>query len=237
MIQNILKSELQNAGITNPLLIKGVLAIVSKESGFVPKSETSYKNTSNERIRKTFSKTKTLSEQDLLELKKSDAKFFNFVYNGVGGNNANEGYKFRGRGLNQLTGKNNYLYYGNKLGLDLIKNPELVNDKTTACKIVALYFKTAFDNNKKLIQTRYGVKNANEVKDPTTAVKIVYNANAGFKKTESMFLNAEGFKRALDYMLNATNEIIETGAKNPLLTGLFFLVLISSILILTIKNK
>lgn len=38
----------------------------------------------------------------------------NFVYGGRLGNGQNEGHKYRGRGIIQLTGKNNYINYGKK---------------------------------------------------------------------------------------------------------------------------
>ena len=50
----------------------------------------------------------------------------NRVYGGRMGNAPDEGYKFRGRGFIQLTGKNNYTRLGKYLGVDLINNPDLV---------------------------------------------------------------------------------------------------------------
>jgi putative chitinase len=37
-----------------------------------------------------------------------------------------EGYKFRGRGYIQLTGKNNYIAFGKLVNIDLVANPDLV---------------------------------------------------------------------------------------------------------------
>ena len=47
----------------------------------------------------------------------------NFVYGGRLGNGQDEGYKYRGRGIIQLTGKNNYKNYGKKINADLVNNP------------------------------------------------------------------------------------------------------------------
>jgi putative chitinase len=54
------------------------------------------------------------------------------VYGGRMGNgleSTKEGYKFRGRGALQTTGKENYKKLGDFLGVDLISNPDLVATK------------------------------------------------------------------------------------------------------------
>lgn len=54
----------------------------------------------------------------------------NRVYNGRLGNAlfSDDGWTFRGRGASQTTGRSNYQRLGLKTGLDLVKNPDLVND-------------------------------------------------------------------------------------------------------------
>ncbi|ADK31444.1 putative Lys-endolysin; glycoside hydrolase [Brachyspira pilosicoli 95/1000] len=49
----------------------------------------------------------------------------NFVYGGRLGNAEDEGYKYRGRGIIQLTGKSNYKKYGKKINVNLVNNPDL----------------------------------------------------------------------------------------------------------------
>ena len=46
--------EAKKAGITNQYAIAGMLAIISKESSFIPKQERAYSGTSNSRIRKVY---------------------------------------------------------------------------------------------------------------------------------------------------------------------------------------
>lgn len=45
---------------------------------------------------------------------------------GNGDEESKEGYKFRGRGYIQLTGKNNYRTFGKVIDIDLVERPELV---------------------------------------------------------------------------------------------------------------
>jgi putative chitinase len=54
------------------------------------------------------------------------------VYGGRMGNGAEatkEGYKFRGRGYIQLTGKENYTAFGKSIGEDILSNPDVVSSK------------------------------------------------------------------------------------------------------------
>lgn len=48
---------------------------------------------------------------------------------GNGGETTGEGFKFRGRGYIQLTGKNNYVAFGKSINEDVVSNPDLVSTK------------------------------------------------------------------------------------------------------------
>lgn len=58
---------------------------------------------------------------------RSPEKLANFVYAGRMGNvNAGDGFRFKGRGPIQLTGRSNYLQMGQAIGADLVGRPELM---------------------------------------------------------------------------------------------------------------
>jgi predicted chitinase len=197
--KDIIVNELKNAGITNQYSIAAILAVIDKESAFKPQTEISYANTSNARIRSIPLFKKQLantSDADLTILKKDEVKFFNKVYNGIAGNSPTEGFAYRGRGFNQLTGKGNYQKYAEILKLDLVKNPDLVNDPKIAAKVAAAYFVRNFKNNAAIVKARYGANNINDFKDAKTAVNAFYNANAGFRKDTSKDVT-EGKTKAL----------------------------------------
>lgn len=178
---NVLKSEMANAGITNPFMQTAILAIALKESGFNPgASEVSYATTSNQRIKSIFSKTKALTDAQLDTLKKDKTAFFNYVYNGIIGNGPNDGYKYRGRGFNQLTGRANYEAYGKRLGLDLVNNPDLVSTPDVASKVLISFMKTGIDSLKRV--GKFFGKDINDVPDQKAAYNAVYNVNAGAGK-------------------------------------------------------
>jgi len=47
---------------------------------------------------------------------------------------------YRGRGFNQITFKNNYKKYGEKIGEDLVTTPDRLNDPVVATKAVLAFF-------------------------------------------------------------------------------------------------
>lgn len=189
-----LMDAMKRHGITNPYTQRAILGCIGKESGFIPQNEISYKNTSNDRIRKIFGKRITVSDLDLDIIKKDDVRFYDMVYGQAaskhfGWNTGNtapgDGYKYRGRGFNGITFKSIYQKYQdilnttNKLGkkVDLVNNPDQLNEIDVAAEAAILFFINGANNN--TMQRKYGTKDINSFTDQTTALKGIVNINAG----------------------------------------------------------
>ena len=186
----VLLDTMENHGITNPYTKVAILGVIGKESNFIPKSEKGYGNTSNSRIKKIFGKrVSDLSDSELESLKKDEKNFFDKVYGGRYGNTSSgDGYKYRGRGFNQVTFKGSYEKFQKlinqskklKKTVNLISNPDQLNDPEVAAEVAILFFLERSKDS--AMKSKYGVSGINEFKDKKTAIKAMANANAGWGK-------------------------------------------------------
>ena len=117
------------------------MAQIQAECGFKPRSENLNYRAST--LRRVFP-TRVRSDAFAQELVAAGpAAIGNTLYGNRYGNAQNEGYKYRGRGLIQLTFKGNYETYGRKAGHpEIIQNPDLVNDPEIAVRIACAYIQS-----------------------------------------------------------------------------------------------
>jgi predicted chitinase len=132
---------LKDEGITNKSAQANVLAQVYAECGFLPRTEDNYKaktlldlygpdQTRNKVRFQTMEEAQTVVDQ-------GPESVFEKIYGGRMGNDApGDGYRYRGRGYIQLTGKDNYSRVGTAIGEDLVGNPDRANDPKVATQVL-----------------------------------------------------------------------------------------------------
>jgi len=138
MIHLKYKSLFDKNGINTPLRIAHFLAQVEHESGLKPISENL--NYSAEGLLKTF--PKYFRTEVALEYQRQPQKIANRVYAnrmGNGSEQSGEGWKYRGRGFIQITGKENYFKLSNDTDIDFLHNPDLLLTEANSV-ISALWF-------------------------------------------------------------------------------------------------
>lgn len=155
--------------------MKSILSKLYQESGLLPVSENlNYRNKSNEWLRTHFSALRNLSDEELNRVKNlPQEEFAEKIYGkdtakgrALGNVEVGDAFKYRGRGFIQLTGRENYRVMGEKLGVDLVANPELMNNPEIAAKATAQFLKDSgikltdniSDNLKQLISAVGGGK-------------------------------------------------------------------------------
>lgn len=158
-VKNNLKSiaaALKKAGITDDNYVRAILGNVMKETeGKMVGEKLDYSTTSNDRIRDLFGKRVAgKSDEEINRMKATKESWAEAMY-GAGtvegqdmlNTEPGDGWKYRGRGFIQLTGKKNYRDASAAIFGDdrLVKNPELVNDPAVASEVVAWYLKRSKD--------------------------------------------------------------------------------------------
>ena len=111
---------------------------LAHESGLVPLSENL--NYSAKRLMQIFpSRFKTMASTH--GIARNPEAMANSVYGGRMGNiNKGDGWKFRGRGFIQLTGRNNYTAAKKAIGVDIVKEPDLLLDPAVSAKVAHWFF-------------------------------------------------------------------------------------------------
>ena len=193
---NLLINEMTRQGITNPYSQVGILAVIGKECGFIPKNENM--NYSKERLPEVwgvFSKTGKMvpkgqgqaNYNDLaVQYERNPEKLANFVYgqkpngmrtNAYGNTQPGDGWKYRGRGFNGITFKSGYQKYATATGLDLINNPDMLNDPATSAKVAVLYFINTIKP--------HGI-DLNSFTSTEDATRVFVRANAGWGSDQTV---------------------------------------------------
>lgn len=144
-------------GIKTPLRLAHALAQQCVETGGFAALVESL-NYSAKGLQATFGRTR-VSDADAARYGRKDGEgpliaerqkdIANLVYGGewgrlnLGNTKAGDGWRFRGRGPKQVTGRSNYAQIAALSGLDLLDHPELLEQPDTGMKAACLFWKKA----------------------------------------------------------------------------------------------
>lgn len=136
-----LNDELPKYGVDTPLRMAHFIAQIAHESGSFKYSSENL-NYSAKALRSVFGKYFT-SEEMAEEYQRQPEKIANIVYAnrmGNGDTESGEGWHYRGRGLIQLTGKDNYTACSSAIGEDLVESPDKISDDPNISVAAACWY-------------------------------------------------------------------------------------------------
>lgn len=139
LLQKKYKTLLNSYHINTPLRLAHFFAQISHESGLKPIGENL--NYSKDGLLNTFSKYFPIYSK-ASEYARQPQKIANLVYaNRMGNGNeaSGDGWKFRGRGFIQITGKDNYIMLSKDTRIDFLNDPDLLLTEANAL-ISALWY-------------------------------------------------------------------------------------------------
>lgn len=111
----------------------------------------------------------------------------------LGNTVAGDGKKFMGRGFVQITGRRNYTDWGRRLGLDLLKEPQLAEQPEIAARIIVEGMKLGTFTGKKL--SDYITLQNSDFASARRIVNGLDNADliAGYAREFDALLKADGY--------------------------------------------
>jgi len=145
---NAMDAAFQKWEINTQLRIAHFLAQVLHESGNLKAKEENLNYTESGLVG-TFGKYFSLSGTDgklkAVDYARKPEKIANVVYAnrmGNGNSESGDGWKYRGRGLIQITGKNNYDKFSRDSGINISTNPDLMNTSANViCEVACWYWR------------------------------------------------------------------------------------------------
>jgi predicted chitinase len=157
IVEKIIQTSL-SYGITDKSQLTAILTVAQAEAGLVPNKVENLRYNANTpeglaRIKSIFkTKTKGKTDQQIRNIFSNPESTANFVYSGGSNDEVGDGYKYRGRGLTQITSKGNYKKIQNLLivegaRINIVNNPDSVLDENLSIRILVLgKYKGIFGN-------------------------------------------------------------------------------------------
>ena len=203
---DLIEKALIKIGITNKAIITAVKANALKESQASPIDEDMrYGGTSNSKIKAIFgARAQKYSDGELTKIKESEVSMGDLMYGPesgkvgkwLGNTSKGDGFKYRGRGFIQLTGKANYSACSLALykNTSLVTNPDLVLNATVAADSCAWFVDRSLSNfakRMKISTTSPSQEDANLLITSIIAGSPIKRGGSGF--LASLVVKVDGY--------------------------------------------
>lgn len=126
----------------------------------------------------------------------------------LGNTEDGDGWKYRGRGYVQLTGRMNYERVGRELGLDLAGNPELAADRDVAARIAIHYWTTRVRPHGHQLDIRAATRDINGGYNHLPERRRA--AEAWLEKFEQGYIERNGLAEHHDNRVDAQGDVRHT---------------------------
>jgi predicted chitinase len=175
--RDVLARSLPSMGITDPKEQAMFMAQMDHESDGFKKMVESF-NYRPERLAAVFPKYFPTAESAKAAIEKGPGAVAEAVYGGrMGNTDPGDGFKFRGRGFPQLTGRDNYLQAGQAVGEDLVANPDRAADPGVSAQIAGWYWKSR------------GVQTPARAGDVEATTRLINGGLNGLEDRKSKFIS------------------------------------------------
>ena len=171
-------------GINSNMRIAAFLAQVGYESGQFNTLVENLNYSTASRLVKIWPK-RFMNEAQASAFVNQREKLGNFVYAkrlGNGDASTGDGFRYRGRGLIQITGRSNYAAVGKVLGLNALTQPDLLLDPANAALSAAWFWSSRGLNE--LADDRTG---DDDLEDFGTITKIINGGKAGLQARLALY--------------------------------------------------
>jgi putative chitinase len=186
------------ADALNPALLKYGIVTVARVSSFL--AQTGYESSQYNRLSENlnYSTAKRLmqvwprrfpTEDSGLPYVKNSEGLANFVYAGRLGNGniaSGDGFRYRGRGIIQVTGRANYAAAAKELQLDLVGNPDLLLQPANAALSAAWFW-----SSRGLNELADDTTGDNDLEDFTEITRRINGGTVGLKDRLALYYAVE----------------------------------------------
>lgn len=180
VLLNSLNANMQRCGIVGQNRVALFMSQISHESGGFSRLYENL-NYSAERLCQVW-KNRFPTIESAQPYARNPQKLANKVYAnrlGNGDEASGDGWKYRGRGLIQLTGKDNYIAASKWTGINLVDNPDYASDIEIAVKIACDFWRIK------------GLNSFADSQNILAATKVINGGTNGLKERVNLFSTAK----------------------------------------------